>query len=85
MTISVESLVIIAVIVAVVLFAGRLLAWLLGLLVLAFAIVFGLALASDLYTGGHALQALADKLTPAVGAIGVTIIGWLKQQKGGDE
>lgn len=85
MNISVESLIVIVFVVAVVLFAGRLLAWVLGVLVLAFAIVFGLALASDLYTGGHALQALADKLTPAVAAIGVTIIGWLKQQKGGNE
>lgn len=80
MTISVESLVIIAVIVAVVLFAGRLLAWLLGLLVLAFAIVFGLALASDIITGSDTLRQIADKLTPAIAAVAVAIMGWVRKQ-----
>ncbi len=79
MTISLESLIIIGLIVAVVLFAGRFLAWLLGLLVLGFAIVFGLAIASDLVTGGHALQELANKLTPAVAAAIVAIIGWVRR------
>lgn len=79
MTISLESLIIIGLIVAVVLFAGRFLAWLLGLLVLGFAIVFGLAIASDLVTGGHALQELTNKLTPAVAAAVVAIIGWVRR------
>ncbi len=81
MTISVESLVIIAVIVAVVLFAGRFLTYLLGLLMLALAIVFGLALASDILTGTDALRQLADKLTPAAAAVVVAIVGWVKNQK----
>lgn len=81
MTISLESLILIAILVAVVLFAGRILSYLLGLLVLAFAIVFGLALASDILTGGDTLRQIADKLTPAVAAVGVAIIGWFKSQE----
>ena len=81
MNISVESLIVIALLLAVVFIFGRLLSYLLGALVVAFLVVFGLALASDTLTGGNALQQLAEKLTPAIAAIIAAGVGWFKNKQ----
>lgn len=85
MTISLEALIVIALIVVVAIFAVRILAWLIGLLVLGLAVVIGLAIASDLVTGGHALEQLAQQLVPIAASIAVAIGAWIKSKGQGSD
>ncbi len=80
MNVSLESLIVIAVLVVVAVFAVRFLAWLIGVLILAAAVVFGLALASDMVTGGHAVRELAEKFVPAIAAAITAGVHWYRAQ-----
>lgn len=80
MTFDIESLILAAIVLALLLAAGRFLMALLGAFFIALLVLFGLALASDILTGSNALMELAETLIPAVGAIMAGLIGVLRGQ-----
>jgi hypothetical protein len=78
MIFDLQSLLIAAIVLALLLVAGRFLVALLGAFFIALLVLFGLAIASDILTGGNAVMGLAEKLIPAVGAIVAGFIGLLR-------
>lgn len=78
-----ETIIILGLLIAGLLVVGRFLFALLSVVFLAFLILLGLALASDILTGGHALQELANQLAPVVATWFAGIALWLKQRTAG--
>lgn len=78
MTFDLQSLLLAALVLALLLFAGRFLFALLSAFFIALLVVFGLALASDIFTGGNAVIGLAEVLVPTVVTIIAGLIGTVR-------
>lgn len=83
MTIPTETILVIALIAIVAIFAARILAWVIGLVVIGIAIILGLAIASDLVSGTHALQQIAAYITPIVASVIVAVLAWFRNHSQG--